>query len=426
MEEKIKISSIISGSATYLVANIINAAIPFVLLPILTRYLSQAEYGEVALIQTLIGALGAFVGLSVQGAANRKNYDSDLSVQEFKYYIGNCLYVLALTTVLVFSCVFTFRYEFSRWFNIKTSWLLIGVISSSAISIIAIRLGQWQIRKNARNFGIFQIVQSLFNMLFSLLLVVYFLNGADGRILVIVITPVIFALIALYFLFRDKILGFAWRPVFLKEIFAFGVPLIPHSVGSLMLSSIDRFVVSDRLGLAQVAVYMVGVQLVSIMNLIFNSINSAYVPWLFEILSKNKMEDKLKVVRMTYVYYLILFFVVGLAFVIGPNLLIFIAGEKYSDAAEIVGWLALGQAFGGMYLMITNYIFFSKRTACLSLTTIVMGVVNVCLMLILIDLMGLKGAAISFAISMGLQFLMTWYFSNKVFPMPWLNFKMKY
>lgn len=64
-----------SGSAVYLFSNILNAAIPFALLPILTRYLSPAEYGEVAMFNTLLGALGAFVGLNVVGAAGRKYFD---------------------------------------------------------------------------------------------------------------------------------------------------------------------------------------------------------------------------------------------------------------------------------------------------------------------------------------------------------------
>lgn len=53
----------------YLVSNILNAIIPFALLPVLTRYLSPEEYGEVAMFQTLLGAMTAFVGLSMAGAA---------------------------------------------------------------------------------------------------------------------------------------------------------------------------------------------------------------------------------------------------------------------------------------------------------------------------------------------------------------------
>src|SRR5690606_34839927 len=67
--------SLASGASIYLLSNILNAALPFALLPILTRYLGPAQYGEVAMFQTFLATLAAFTGLSVQGAAARKYYD---------------------------------------------------------------------------------------------------------------------------------------------------------------------------------------------------------------------------------------------------------------------------------------------------------------------------------------------------------------
>ena len=112
-----------------------------------------------------------------------------------------------------------------------------------------------------------------------------------------------------------------------------------------------------------------------------------------------------------------------LAFVVGPPLVILVAGEKYGAATGIIGWLALGQAFHGMYLMVTNYIFYSKRTALLSLSTIIAGLVNIGLLFALIEMMGLKGAAVAYAVAMGFKFVMTWFIANISHPMPWFNLK---
>ena len=61
MLAKLKSNTFLAGSAVYLFSNILNAAIPFALLPVLTRYLTPEEYGEVAMFQTLLGALMAFI-----------------------------------------------------------------------------------------------------------------------------------------------------------------------------------------------------------------------------------------------------------------------------------------------------------------------------------------------------------------------------
>ena len=89
----------------------------------------------------------------------------------------------------------------------------------------------------------------------------------------------------------------------------------------------------------------------------------------------------------------------------------------------MIGWLALGQALHGMYMMVTNYIFYSKRTGLLSLSTMTAGLVNVGLLMVLVSSMGLKGAAIAFAISMGIKFLLTWYVAHLRHPMPWFDFR---
>ncbi|EIQ9127591.1 polysaccharide biosynthesis protein, partial [Escherichia coli] len=46
--------SLLKISSIYLFSNILNALIPFLLLPILTHNLTPNEYGQVAMFQTLI------------------------------------------------------------------------------------------------------------------------------------------------------------------------------------------------------------------------------------------------------------------------------------------------------------------------------------------------------------------------------------
>jgi len=399
------------------------AAIPFALLPVLTRYLTPAEYGQVAIFQTLLAGLGAFIGISAQGAAGVKYYDSSISNEEFKFYIGSCFLVLGITTSIALGGFLFFKNEISAWLTMNIEWILLGILAASAAFVISIRMGQWQIRKQARSFGVFQISQSLINMLFSLLLVTYFLQGSAGRIWVLALVPVFFSAIALYSLQKDGLIGFAWRPAYFRDILAFGIPLIPHTVGLFLLGSIDRFIINDKLGLIDVGIYMVAVQLAAVMGLAFDAINNAYVPWLYERLKRNQIQEKIQIVRLTYIYCAVLLFIVTITFFIGPGLLVLIAGNDYSPAGEIIGWLALGQAFHGMYLMVTNYIFYSKRTGLLSLSTVAAGLIHVGLLMMMLNLMGLKGVAIAYAVSMAIKFLMTWFVANLRYPMPWFNLK---
>ena len=169
---------------------------------------------------------------------------------------------------------------------------------------------------------------------------------------------------------------------------------------------------------------MVAVQLAISINIVFDALNKAFCPWLYAKLKAYSYPEMLKIVAKTYQWFGVIL-LIGLfgSWFIAPPLTIFIAGKEYSEAGTIIGLLIMGQVLGGMYLMVTNYIFYMKRTGLLGLVTIFSGLINIVLLYYLVPILGLKGAAISFLISMTVRFFMTWYLAAKVCPMPWFKFK---
>lgn len=422
MFKKIKSNKLLAGSSVYLLSNILNAVIPFLLLPILTRYLIPAEYGQVAMFQTLLGALGAFVGVSVVGAAGRKHYDENLTDTEMGRYIGSCFHLLFVSAVVVFIPIFFFRDKLSVWLSLDEKWVLWAVLISVFVVIMNLRLGQWQVRQKAKSYGAMQVSRSVLDMGLSLLFVVVLLSGAGGRISAQIITAGLFAFLAVCLLKRDQLLTFfVWEKSYYKEILRFGVPLIPHVSGGFLVLSVDRFIVNSELGLAEAGVYMVAVQLAAGAALVFDAINKAYVPWLFERLKENNYKQKVRIVRYTYFWFFIIILASGIGFLVGPWIVKIIAGSGYERAGSIIGFLILGQVFGGMYHMMTSYVFFSKRTGLLSLATVVSGLINVLLLFFLVPLFGLNGAAYSFVIAMIFRFVLTWWVAQYRYPMPWLS-----
>lgn len=412
--------SLYKGASIYLVSNLLNAIIPFLLLPILTRYLSPAEYGQIAMFQTLLAGVSTFIGLNTVGAANRKFYDNDLDETVLKQFNGSCIQILIASSIIAFVGIFLFKNQLSEFLAIPTSWVLAAVIISVFSFITTMRLGQWQIRSQAKWFGVLQVSSSLMNMLLSLLFVIILTKGAQGRIDAQVITAIVAAIIALIWLYKDKLLQFnIWKPQQIKEALSFGIPLIPHHVGFFLISAVDRFVINQKLGLSDAGIYMVAVQLSMAMAIIFDAINKAYVPWLFERLKRDEYEEKKQIVKYTYLFFIVALLIACIAFIIGPFFINLVAGNKYVEAGKVIGLLCLGQAFGGMYLMVTNYMFFSKKTGMLALVTISTGLINVFLLFIFVDHFGLIGAAISFSVAKLIQFLSTWFMASNFTDMPW-------
>lgn len=412
-------SSFFNGAAIYLAASIINALIPFVLLPVLTRYLEPSEYGEVAIFQVWVSLIGALCGLSVHGAAVRKYYDYDEPDKEIGPFIFSCIAVLCISTLFVFFLILPFLTLISNIVGLSEKWLIVGVVVAFFNFLMRIRLGQWQVSKNPKFYGMFQISASLLDMFLSLLLVVFFTLGVAGRISGYSSAVVIFGLGSLLLLKRNNLLRPSWRPDLMIEALRFGVPLVPHVIGAFLLITVDRAVIGSQVGLEQAGYYMVAVQFAMVMSLVLDSINKAYTPWLYERLSRDDLDQKLHIVKITYIYGFFLFLCVFFAFSVGDSILIFIAGDKYAPAGDLVGWLVLAKAFHGMYYMVCSYIFYTKKTAIISRLTISTGLINVGLLFVLTDFFGLVGAAWAMCISMLLQWILTWFFAARLVYMPW-------
>ncbi|MEQ5726525.1 oligosaccharide flippase family protein [Providencia rettgeri] len=261
--------SLAKNTSIYLISNILNAAIPFILLPILTRYLTPSEYGQIAMFQVLLSALTTFIGLNSVGAANRKFYDNDTDDQILKSFNGSCIQILIITTLLTIFPMLFIGEIISEFLSIPLSWIVIAILISALTFVTALRLGQWQIRSQAKIFGVLQVSNSIVNMLLSLFLVIIMKHGASGRIDAQLITALFIAITSLFLLYKDKLLKiFTWKPAQIKEILLFGIPLIPHHIGFFLLSSVDRFFINKEIGLAEAGIYMVAIQLSSALAIV--------------------------------------------------------------------------------------------------------------------------------------------------------------
>lgn len=410
-------------SLVYLGSNVLNALIPLAMLPILTRVLTVEEYGQVGLFQTLITAFAGLIGLSAAGAAGRKYFDQEASDRDnLATYIGAALQVAAATFVPVVILTYLLADPISGWLAIPAWWVVGAAVVPAFNVMIQMRLVQWQVRGAAYRYGALQVTYSIINFGFSLMLVLALGFGGEGRVIGQVAAGMLVATCALLLLRRDGLLRiFTWRPAALREIVSYGLPLVPHVIGLFLLAYADRVVIGTQLGLEEAGMYIAAVQLVGGAGLMFDAINKAYVPWLFERLARNDDIEKRKIVLFTYIWFGIIAVGIAVAFLIGPELYVLIAGRDYAEAAHIIGWLAAGHGLSGMYLMVTNYVFYSRRTGILAVTTILSAAVGLGALLLLVKPFGLLGAAWAFCLGMGVRFLLTWWAGNLRHPMPWLS-----
>lgn len=394
---------------------------PFFLLPIMTRYLTPTDYGIVATYNILLTVMVVFVGLSMHGAISVNFFK--LNKDELKEYIGNVVIILFISFIFVFIVTYFLKSHISFFIKFPENWIQLIVIIALCRSIYLINIGLWQVEQKSLHYGLFQISRTILNVSLSLIFVVFLYWGWQGRLLGIIITSIVFGPLSIYVIYKRKYIKISFNKKYVKDALFFGIPLIPHVLGGWIMTSIDRIFINSMVGIAATGVYTVGYQVGMIISVLAHSFNLAWCPFLYEKLKENNHSTKINIVKFTYLYNIVIILLSLCLGFVAPYFLKFFVSENYYFSYKYVIWIALANAFSGMYLMVVNYIFYVKKTYVLAWITFFSAFINIILNYFFIKANGAIGAAQATTLTALLQFSLTWILSARCFKMPWLYWK---
>jgi O-antigen/teichoic acid export membrane protein len=407
------------NSLLYTGSNVLIASIPFLILPLLTRYLTKEDYGIIAMFQVMVTLLIPLIGLSTNGAVTVKYYK--LEEKEYSSFITACIIVIAICFLVVLCVIHLFQAKLSEWTSIPVNWLWAPSTFVLCQVLINLALANWQVRTQSLHYGVFLIANTLFNFSLSVLFVVFLHFNWTGRVLGQVLAGLLFAITALFFLQSGGQIRFESLRTHMSAAVAFGLPLVPnYLIGSISIM-IGRLLINNMISTAETGVYSVGNQIASILLIMATSFNLAYSPWLYEKLKEGAYEKKIRIVRWTYIYFLVaILAAVGLG-VSASYTLPFLVGAGFVNADRYIIWFALGFAFNGMHMMVVNYVFYAEKVVWVTVITVLVFVLNTFLSFYLIKTRGSVGAAQAQALMAFLAFFGVWTVSNWVYPMPWFK-----
>ena len=418
MFKRIYTNSLIKSTGIYTLTSIINSAIPFFLLPVLTRYLTPEDYGIVSMF-ALLGSLALpFIGISINGAISRQYYNSE--EVDIRTYIFNGFLIIITNTIIVGLIFYVFSEPISRLTSFPSRYLWMVIVYVMSQVVVRILLSLWQVQKKAMRYGMFTNIKTLVDLVLSIIFVVFLRLGWKGRIYGQLGAFALFALVAIVVIYRKGWIKITYNKKYIKHALMFGIPLIPHALSGSIISMTDRFFITNMVGLAATGVYTVGYQVGSIINLLAISFNNAYVPWLYERLKKwifHKGKDSKIHLCLFYSNRIVCNCIGnGCSF-----LLSFFLGKSFNESSIYVIWVALGYAFNGMYLMVVNYIFYAQKNSLLAMVTFATAIINVILNYFFIKAFGPIGAAQATTVVFAIKFIMVWILSAKVLDMPWIG-----
>lgn len=401
----------------YSVTNILDKAVPFLMLPVLTHYLSPEDFGTVAMFLVLVSVLFPFIGLNIHGAINRQFIDKDQV--DIASYIGNSLYILLVSTLIVGSLVLLSSNLIEKYFLVPKSWLMVVSIITATSMLSEVVLAIYNISHKPIHYGLFKILRTLTIYTFITILVVGFNQGWEGRVHGQFYGELIFSFIALYLLYHAKLLSFTMRPDYIKSTLKFGIPLIPHAFGAVMISLTDRLLITNLVGIEETGIYVVGVQVGVIVSVLIGSIKQAWTPYFFDKLKTDLSISNKEIVKMTYTIILAILCLSMLFSLLVPFFVPYIVSHTFTRSMDYISWIVFAFAIQGIYHLFAGYFFYFRKTHILMILTFSVAIINLIISYFLILENGPVGAAQGTIISYLIITVFTWYMSNNFHPMPW-------
>lgn len=410
--------SFLRAGVIYAAANVASAAVPFMLLPLLTRMLTPDQYGQVVSFSLLVTLCMTLAGLNAHAALGVVWFKKPR--QAMPAFTGTALALAIGSTALVAATVAA---VLVRWpslaAGITPGWGAMAALTAGAGIILQCRLVLWQSQQRPLRNAVLQVSSSAINVGLSLLAVLAFGLGSSGRNGGIAAAAVLMALLSLVLFLREGDVRWAPDRKQLRELVAFGLPLILHTLAGVLLGTADRWTVSVHLGVHALGVYGAGAQLGMVMGILADAFVKAYGPWLYAKLASKDEADQRAAVGAVYIAmpaFFVLAAVVGVALQWASTLLL---GAKYQEAASVLPWFMLGGAFSGVYLCTSVLFFFSARTGLLSLITSSAAVCGALCTWQLVAHIGIEGAAMGYAVTQGLLALFTTVVAMRSFDLPW-------
>jgi O-antigen/teichoic acid export membrane protein len=410
--------NVVRAGAVYAAANVASAAVPFLLLPLLTRVLDPSGFGHVVQFAMLVTLCMPFAGLSVHSAIGVEWFGRPR--ETVPAYVGTALAIGVLSTLLTAAAavlLLVLRPELGS--GLRAAWGALAALTAGANVLMQCRLVLWQSQQLPVHNAALQIAASVLNVSLSLALVVWLAWGADGRNLGILASAAVMAAVGVALLFRAGDARMAFGRADARAIVAYGLPLVPHVLGGVLLGTADRWMVSGLLGAHALGIYGAGAQLGIAMSLFADAFVKAYAPWLYARLASQEAGDRHVVVGAIYAAvpaFLALGLAVGVALhLAGPLLL----GARFADGLRVLPWFVLGGAMTGVYMCSSCLFFFVRRTGALAALSLSSAIAGTLATFALVFRLGIDGAAIGYALTQAILAFAVTAAAMRTFDLPW-------
>lgn len=402
---------LILNSAVFGIAPHLPKIISVFLLPILTRYLTDVDYGIIGTVTAYTGVLSAFLTLGLTQVLFNSFYHYK---SQYKW-LWRQLYGFLQMWIFIFTFIQAVVLYFVLPKDAEANKISIILLTSCTLigsGTALLGTTYFQLKQTPLPIAIRTVILGGTTVLINYYLVVYLKLGYMGFFWATCISTVAINFSYLPFLYHK----IKFTPIYrfniktILKALRVALPIIPHTYSAYMLNTSNRLVM-DRYGVPMTTIgeFNIAQQFSNLMDSFTGAINLAINPMTLNEMRENNSQN---VRKLIYIYIIITLsgtFLISLW--LKEFFSILISNETLRGTYPYAIILIMAQNAKPMYVASSNVFFYYENTVQLLKITFVAGILSLIGYIVFIPIIGIWGAVVIYYIGMLYMGYAGFYFS---------------
>lgn len=395
--------SIICNSITVVIAMVVS----LVTTVLITKVISLSDLGIATSFTTLKGIITIISVLSIYISINRMLLDTE--GKDYEYL--SSIYIFSNSfCLLVYIIYLIFHKYFSSLLGFDLSMMTLMFSMIFLINGCTLLVAYWNFKNKYKYTFIYSILCNPVSQLSSVF-IAYLLSSHKylGRIIGVDLFNILFGIVCgIFILYKGK---FKINKKYIKKSLKICIPMIPHLLAQLLLTSCDLLMIKNMVGNSSAGIYSMSYTIANILYTVLIQLFNPWSPWVYRRL-KNKEIDSIKrnsSLLMTLCFYLC----IGLICVV-PELVKLFLNNSYLPSIPLVAPICIGIFFQIMYIFFYDIEYFHKKNKQIAAFSVITALLNIALNYYGIKLFGYGAAAYTTLISYFILLVLHYYGMKKV------------
>lgn len=375
--------------------SMLQKALPFITLPIITRLLvDPSAYGIADMFNLIISFGSALAVLGIYDAIFREFFEEKDNKEYQKKVTSTGMNIVLISGLIIMILVLVFRTFIGKKVlgdEIYSNLVVlsgVGIYLSAISSIVSVPT---RLRNQRKVYLIRGLTFPIIG--FGVTIISIKLGYTYEALIYGTIGMSIISVISFYFINKNDFSLKIFDKKVAKELLKIGLPLVPTFLIYWIFNSMDRVMINRILGASELGIYTVGSKVASISQLIYSAFAGGWSYFAFstmkdekQVETNSKIFEYLGVISIT-VYILAQPF-------ISPVFNLFLKGD-YIRGKEVFSFLFLSPLILMLYQTVGNQVIVIKKSYLTTLALLFGAVLNIILNLLFIESYGIRGAAFS-------------------------------